>query len=61
MIVSITDAPSINFTFSGCEQCLIATLAVLFNDNEKFRSIMRKAALMNEASAMAKVQKRHDN
>jgi hypothetical protein len=61
LVVSITDAPSLNFLLTGCETCLIAALSVLYTQNEKFAEVMRKAALMNTEKAITAMQTRHEN
>lgn len=61
LIVTVTDAPSLDFHMIGCEQCLIASLSVLFEQNPKFKAIMRKAALLNTEVAIKKMAVRHDN
>lgn len=61
LIVSITDAPSLNFHMEGCEQCMITALSVLYNQNEKFRDVMRKAALMNTEKALHLISQPHEN
>jgi hypothetical protein len=61
LIVSITDAPSLNFHIQGCETCIITALSVLYNQNETFRNMMRKAALMNSEKALYQIHQRHEN
>jgi len=61
LIVSITDLPSLNFHIDGCEQCLIFALSVLYEQNPKFKAIMRKAALMNSKKTLYEIMREHEN
>lgn len=53
--ITITEEPGLKMDITGCSQCLIVALAHLYETDETFRNVMRKAALINTEKEVSKM------
>lgn len=45
----------------GCEQCIICAIAVLYEQDEKFKELMRKAVNINPKNSLIEHHKHNRN
>jgi len=61
MKITIPKSGGITIEINGCETCITCAIAVLFEENEEFKRIMRKAVAVNPKNSLIEHHKHNKN
>lgn len=61
LIITVPKEGGIIIETKGCEACLVCAIAVLYDTDEKFKELMRKAVQINPKNSLIDHHKHNQN